>query len=158
MHTKKVTIRDVAEAAGVSVGLVSFALNGTGRVSDETRQRIRDAAKRLGYRTPPAPLPKPGEHFLVALVPDLEDRVGTLRQISSDAYSNGYSLVTATYGISTTRFQELLDLFSKKDADGFVIDAPSGLEPPVGAAPWVYIGNNCIKELLDKFKNEQSQN
>jgi LacI family transcriptional regulator len=42
-------IRGVAEAASVSVTTVSHALSGRGQVSDETRQRVLDAAARLGY-------------------------------------------------------------------------------------------------------------
>lgn len=43
------TIRDVARAAGVSKGAVSFALNGRPGVADETRQRILEAAHALGW-------------------------------------------------------------------------------------------------------------
>lgn len=44
-----ITITDVAQAAGVSIGTVSKALNGTGRVSPETRDRIQREAARLGF-------------------------------------------------------------------------------------------------------------
>lgn len=43
------TISDVAKAAGVSKGAVSFALNGRDGVSPETRQRILVAANELGF-------------------------------------------------------------------------------------------------------------
>src|SRR6185295_14136328 len=43
-------IRDVAAAAGVSITTVSDALNGKGRLPDETRSRVREVADRLGYR------------------------------------------------------------------------------------------------------------
>lgn len=152
MTTKKTTIKDVAREAGVSPGLVSLAMNGKGRVSDETRRRIRDAAKRLGYHEAPPPLPSPGEHFFVALVGDLEDRVGTLRELSSEAYGMGYSLVVGTFGISLTRLRELLDLFSKRGADGFIIEAPSGFG--FEATRWVPFGHDSIKELLQIIKNE----
>ncbi|GAB3276372.1 LacI family DNA-binding transcriptional regulator [Actinocorallia lasiicapitis] len=46
----RVTIGEVARAAEVSTATVSNALNGTGRVSDATRRRVREAADRLGYR------------------------------------------------------------------------------------------------------------
>jgi LacI family transcriptional regulator len=44
------TIRDVARAAGVSVGTVSKALNGSGRLRPETRERVRAEAERLDFR------------------------------------------------------------------------------------------------------------
>lgn len=46
----RVTIYDVAAAAGVSTATASKALNGTGRVSTETRARIKQAAADLGFR------------------------------------------------------------------------------------------------------------
>jgi DNA-binding LacI/PurR family transcriptional regulator len=44
------TIADVAEAAGVSKGLVSFALNDRPGVSKETKRRILAVAEELGFR------------------------------------------------------------------------------------------------------------
>ncbi|WP_426504575.1 LacI family DNA-binding transcriptional regulator [Dactylosporangium sp. McL0621] len=48
---RRVTIKDVAAAAGVSVTTVSHVLNqfSGARVSDETRERVEAAARRLGY-------------------------------------------------------------------------------------------------------------
>jgi LacI family transcriptional regulator, galactose operon repressor len=47
----RVRISDVASAAGVSIATVSAALNDAeyARVSPDTRQRVREAAARLGY-------------------------------------------------------------------------------------------------------------
>ena len=47
--SQRAGIRDVAHAAGVSVTTVSHALNGRGKVSTATRERVREAAQRLGY-------------------------------------------------------------------------------------------------------------
>lgn len=48
---KRVTMKDVARAAGVSQSTVSFVLNGMVemRIGDATRQRVLDAAEQLGY-------------------------------------------------------------------------------------------------------------
>jgi DNA-binding LacI/PurR family transcriptional regulator len=45
----RVTIRDIAERAGVSKGAVSYALNGRPGVSDDTRDRILSIAEELGW-------------------------------------------------------------------------------------------------------------
>lgn len=47
---KPVTLKDIAAVADVSVSTVSKVLNGLGRVSPETRQRILDTADRLDFR------------------------------------------------------------------------------------------------------------
>ena len=46
---RPVTIRDVAARAGVSIGTVSKALNGRGRLRAETRDRVTTAAAELGF-------------------------------------------------------------------------------------------------------------
>lgn len=49
MESQRVTITDVARRAGVSKGLVSFALNDRPGVSPDTRARILQAAHDLGW-------------------------------------------------------------------------------------------------------------
>ena len=44
-----ITISDVAEHAGVSVGTVSNVVNRPDRVAVETRQRVLDAIEALGW-------------------------------------------------------------------------------------------------------------
>jgi DNA-binding LacI/PurR family transcriptional regulator len=44
------TIKDVAKVAGVSIATVSYVLNDSGAVSNETRQRVLQAVEKLGYR------------------------------------------------------------------------------------------------------------
>jgi LacI family transcriptional regulator len=47
------TIRDVAERAGVSIATVSRALNDKGDVSVQTRDRVREVARSVGYSADP---------------------------------------------------------------------------------------------------------
>lgn len=50
----RVTMRQIAEEAGVSVQAVSLALRGHPTVSQKLRRRVRAIADRLGYRPDPA--------------------------------------------------------------------------------------------------------
>jgi len=45
----EVNIKEVAKVAGVSIAKVSLALNGKGRISEKTRERIKQVAADLGY-------------------------------------------------------------------------------------------------------------
>ncbi|WP_428927090.1 LacI family DNA-binding transcriptional regulator [Marinibacterium sp. SX1] len=46
----RIRLSDVAAEAGVSLATASKALNGTGRMTDQTRDRVKQAADRLGFR------------------------------------------------------------------------------------------------------------
>ncbi len=46
----RVSIKDVAQAAQVSRSTAQYALSGGGRISEKTRQRVREVARELGYR------------------------------------------------------------------------------------------------------------
>jgi LacI family transcriptional regulator len=48
-RARRVTIRDVAAQAGISIGTASKALNGRGKLRAETRDRVVAAARDLGF-------------------------------------------------------------------------------------------------------------
>ncbi|HEV3498545.1 MAG TPA: LacI family DNA-binding transcriptional regulator [Actinomycetes bacterium] len=48
--TKRATIADIAQRAGLSKGAVSYALNGQPGVSESTRQRVLKLAAEMGWR------------------------------------------------------------------------------------------------------------
>jgi LacI family transcriptional regulator len=50
MGAGRVTLKEVARAAGVSVSAVSYALRGAANIPAETAGRVRAAAEKLGYR------------------------------------------------------------------------------------------------------------
>ena len=67
------TMWDVADLAGVSQATVSLVLNNadTGRVKDETRERVMDAVRELGYRTNAfAKTLRSGESGMVGFISD----------------------------------------------------------------------------------------
>jgi LacI family transcriptional regulator len=67
--TKAATIADVAALAGVSIGTVSKAVNGTGKLRAQTRDRVLAAADQLSFR--PSPLARgllAGRSFAVGLI------------------------------------------------------------------------------------------
>src|SRR4030081_2241845 len=71
---KRVTIREVADAAGLSPAAVSYALRGM-QVSEETQERVRKVASDLGYEVHPiARALASGRTGMVGILgPSLED-------------------------------------------------------------------------------------
>lgn len=93
---KQVTIRQVAQQAGVSTQTVSRVLNDRPDVAPETRQRVQDVIERLGY-TPSAiarSLIRRRSHSLGVVVAEL-GQYGPMRRlvgIEQAANELGYSL------------------------------------------------------------------
>lgn len=52
---KAATLADVAEKSNVSISTVSLVLRNKGNIPQETRQRVLDAAREVGYRVKPLP-------------------------------------------------------------------------------------------------------
>ena len=95
----KVTIRDVAREAGVSVATVSRVLNDSGPVSEPTRRRIREVASRMRY------VPDSAARSLITrrsmtlgvLLPDLHGEFFSevIRGIDQTAQRSGYHLLVS---------------------------------------------------------------
>ncbi len=81
----KLTIRELAQAAGVSIATASYVLNNKpGKVSDATRQKVLDLARELGFRpNPHASQLRGSSRTLLVLLPESEDPV-RLRGILMD--------------------------------------------------------------------------
>ena len=76
---KKITINDVAVAAGVSVSTVSLVLSGKGRISTATGERVNQAIERLGFvRNRQASALRGGQSGVIGLI---------VRNLSSPFYA-----------------------------------------------------------------------
>ena len=69
MSQQSVTMRDVAERAGVAVSTVSRVMTNPERISATTRQLVLSAARELGYRG--ASRPPAGRGSIALVVPDI---------------------------------------------------------------------------------------
>lgn len=70
----KITAREVANLAGVSVSAVSRAFRADSPLSDEKRKKIRSVALQLGYKTPAAKLEAArGRGTIAVVTSDLND-------------------------------------------------------------------------------------
>jgi len=94
------SLREVAKAAGVSPSTASRALSGHHQVSEETRRRVLEAAKALGYDPGRARKGKngPASRILALIVPDVSSPFycAILEGVEAEAFSRGYDLVLYT--------------------------------------------------------------
>lgn len=126
----RATLRDVAKLAGVSTSVVSRELNGDPvlRARDETRQRIQEAAKALGYTPSHAARSlRLARAFAIGLlVPEVTNPIYDLliRGIDDAADDLGYQVLLGR----TERLQPegdfLRRLVGEGRVDGFLVQRP----------------------------------
>lgn len=113
---KRVTIKDVAAKAGVSIATVSNVFSGTKPVNADLRQRVEKAAQELSYQLDRAASQlRSGQARVVGvLVPDLDDVFFTslVSRIEVMAMRDGYDVIVASsrddFDIEQSRLRTLL--------------------------------------------------
>jgi DNA-binding LacI/PurR family transcriptional regulator len=123
-----VTLRDVAERAGVSITTVSRILNGreTGvPIRDDTRQRILDAAAELGYRPNMLARALRGSRswLLGVIVRDISDpfHIQVLRGINEAARERDYRLFLGHLDWRPSEAAVFGSMFEQSHADGILL-------------------------------------
>ena len=141
------TIREVATAASVSVGTVSKALNGTGQLRGETRERVLAAAKRLNFR--PNDLAQSllrGRTFTVGLISaDSYGRfsIPILEGVESALGNERMSVFLCNAADDPTREREHIEQLLAKRVDGIIVtgrrsDPRPPLDVPAHSVPVLY--------------------
>ena len=149
---QRITIRDVAAQANVSVTTASRALNGTGRMSDETRARVHQIAKDLNYRpnTMARGLVQQRSFTLGLLTNDTYGRftLPVAAGLSSAMTDRGVSVFLSAGEHESHRLQLNLMAMEEKQVDGVVIAGKrTDREIPVDVSslrmPVVYVYSKC---------------
>jgi len=134
----RVTIRDVAAVAEVSVTTVSDALNNKGKLREETRARIREVAESLGYRpSRVAQAFRLGRTGTIALVlPNMGEHAAEQEMISLDYYMSiasgcARAAFRERYSLTLTPHISTADEWRLIGADGVVLCDPASLDPRI---------------------------
>ncbi len=127
-HRKKVTIRDVAAQAGVSHQTVSRVLNESEHVLPETRERVLNAMRALGYR-PNAiarSLAAGQSHLLGCIAQNLTDYTFACIIEGAERYARefGYYLLSASAEDETSFKQLIEQLVRSGRIDGLMVTQP----------------------------------
>src|SRR5580698_6005038 len=139
---RRVTIRDVAMAAGVSIGTASKALNGRGNLRPETRERVAQVARRLDFA--PNTLAQAllaGRSFTVGLITtDSFGRFSIPVMLGAeDALGTGQmSVFMCDTRDDPDRERRYIETLSARRVDGLIVTGRRGEpRPPVTAGPGI---------------------
>lgn len=148
---KRVTIKDIAERAGVSYGTVSRALSDHPEISLATKQRIRALCKEMGYVPNMAArgLVKQSTQIIGLIVPDVSNPFFSeiALEIEMTARSKGYHLLVCNTTRSSEWEYEAAERLLRQQVDGLIVSpvTPESMERLhglCGTLPVVYIGDN----------------
>ena len=124
---RRLTIKDVARAAGVHPATASRALNPRlpGRISAETTARVERAAADLGYVVDPVgrSLRTRRSSTIGVLVPDLLNPFypPVLRGIEHQLRADGFEALIASTDNESAREAELVEVFRSRRCEGYIV-------------------------------------
>jgi DNA-binding LacI/PurR family transcriptional regulator len=134
------TIKEVANLAGVSVGTVSHVITGSVQVSEQLREKVVDAIRKLDYHPNHVArsLKTSKTRTLGIIVPDMTipffPRI--IRAAETVAHDQGYSLIAVNSDDDPSRQGDLMSLFRSQRVEGIL------LVPAAGPAPFSHISRS----------------
>lgn len=128
-----ITIKDIAEKAGVSYATVSRALNNRPDVSEKTRMQIIELAQSMGYQ-PNAiarSLVKRKSEIIALIVPDVSNPffADITMAVHAAAEKAGYTTMVCNTGWDPVKEQEKLRIMVEQRVDGIILKPTAFLRP-----------------------------
>ena len=139
---RRITIKDIAQQAGVSAALVSMALNArfgpdgkpNCRVKKETILRIRDIAESLGYipNNAAAQISSGKSRSIAVITSDISNAffAEISKHIENMAYESGYNVFFASSDENSEKMKNVVYNLLRVGVDGFIM-VPSSTDPAV---------------------------
>lgn len=144
MTTSLVTIKHIADALGLAHTTVSRALNDHPQTSFETKLKVRETAKKLGYvANSGARLMRGGSSSLIGfIVPDVQNEFfnTVARSLANQCARSGYQLTLGISEDDPDREHQHVRSLMENRAQGVMI-APCGRSSPATRALLVHLPN-----------------
>jgi len=130
---KKVSLKDIAQQAGVSTALVSYVLNGKekeARVGEAIAGKIRALAKELSYQ--PNHLAKSlrsgKTHTIGLIIADISNPffANIARVVEDEAKRSGYTVIIGSCDENADKAWDLITVLINRQVDGFIIVSCEG--------------------------------
>ncbi|MBZ9603293.1 LacI family DNA-binding transcriptional regulator [Phyllobacterium chamaecytisi] len=120
-----VSLKDIAEAAGVSTITVSRALRGLPLVKPDTRKQITEIANRLGYvpNQVASSLRSRKTGLIAVIVPTVAGSIfsDTVNSISNELGKAGYQIIIGESSYDIDQEQAVLEALVQRRPDGVII-------------------------------------
>lgn len=135
---KKVSLKDIATAAGVSTALVSYVLTNKeqqARVGKEIAKKIRHIARKLNYQPNHiARSLKSGRSYTIGLVvADISNPffANIARTVEDEAKRNNYTVIFGSSDESADKAADLINVLLNRQVDGLIITPTEGAEQQI---------------------------
>ena len=136
----KTSIKDIANAMGVSITTISFVLNGKAeekRISSEVEKKVLNYVEKVGYKPSvfARGLRTGKSHTIGLLVESIADPFFSqiARIIEEKAGKKGYEIIYGSTNNETEKTRSLISVFNDRKVDGFIIAAPEGIKEEVNS-------------------------
>lgn len=151
---KRVTLKDIAERAGVSTALVSYVMNGKdkeGKVGREMAARINRIAEELNFKPHhiARSLRSGKSHTLGLVIADISNPffANIARVVENEARSFGYTVIYGSSDEDPQKSSDLIDVLLNRSVDGFIIVVTEDSHAKV----WELLKDRVPFVLLDRF-------
>jgi len=152
-----VSIKDVAQAAGVSTATVSRVLANKSRIKDETRKRVLEAIEQLNYRPNliARSLRAQKSAKIGLVVSDIRNPFFTAisREVEDAAYERGYSVLMCNTDENPEKEELYLNILHDENVAGIIFSPTqqfsAGLKSHSSNIPFVIIDRSVESKDMD---------
>ncbi len=129
---KNVTMRDVAEQAGVSIATVSHVINKTRHVNRQTRDNVMNVMEKMGYMATASVLRKDSSRLIGLIIADIREDFYTeiVKAAETIACENGYSLILCDAEDDAQKELFYIQMLIKQNVQGIILAPINHASPP----------------------------
>ncbi len=151
MNNTRVTLKDIANECGYTVNTVSRAMRNDPRLSQGTREMIRETAERLGYipNKVASSLRSGKSHVIAVIVNDLHNQhfCQMLGKMDEELQKAGYSLLILCMQLNEELAQQLINTAISLSVDGILYFPHMRSRTPIESM----MSNHMPFVLLDRW-------